>query len=254
MTNNTLISYLMPVGAILLTGIGLSACSVKKAYQEEAFASASRNVLTRSFKADCPKLLQASRNVLLAEGFRMINMKEDQLILDMAKDRQVDDDVTSRIDFQVNGMSCGKALSTLGVSATETQTKSAEKQNYTDLSIGPIVSVPIPAGSEQSMSKTLGETVLDKTFYENFFNALEKEVALSPPGEQPNYTGLSAPDASANQAGKEADLSLQTPKADNPVAVKSPLNNSQPDLQAAPNALQPSQSGGPRAIKNLPPF
>jgi hypothetical protein len=208
---------ILPSSVLLVLTLCITyGCGTRKAYEDETFNSSSKSVLTRAFSDNCLVVLHAARNVLLSEGYRLEKVNEQQYHLDMSKERQIEDDISSHIDFQFNAMSCAEQSSLVGVTAIETQIKSAEKRNYTEVSVGPIFTMPIPAGHEQTMSKTLGETIYDKAFYEQFFTALAQEISLA-------RTMIN--DSDKHNAEIIVKPKTQTPEA-KPIISASPVNSS----------------------------
>ena len=155
----------------------LAGCGGPQRYaQGEEFAADAR--YHRDFAASAAALCDAARRVLLGDGYLVTRTEDPGLV--GGKEFQIEEQQHAILNVYV---SCepraGK--STLYVTATEEHYD--VKATRQSSSIGFPMVAPIYYGTQSEANgqvKTRGETVSERSFYERFYRAVQRQLAASP--------------------------------------------------------------------------
>ncbi|RJX31782.1 MAG: DUF2242 domain-containing protein [Oxalobacter sp.] len=163
------------VGFLAILVIGLSACSsTKQAFLRETFDS--KGPFDRHYPASKQVVYESMKRVALRQGFSIEQNNNKELTIVVSKQYQEGELNTL---LTISGLVTGSdAHADAWVAAQEVTLKNHIATQTASVGLGFGLSLPVPTGKVSTLSKERGETIMDKTFYQKIFAAIEKEIPV----------------------------------------------------------------------------
>lgn len=167
-----------PAMTALLALAVLTGCAGNKTHHDrEAFAGDPRH--RQDFIVPATPVCEAANRVLLGDGYVMTkDIKPESLSFIGSKEFREDEENRALLRVYVTCISRDKG-SSLFVTATEERFDIKSAHKSTSISLPLVLPISVSSSSEtQGELKTQGETIDDKGFYQRFYKAVRKELAL----------------------------------------------------------------------------
>jgi hypothetical protein len=245
--------YLPGSSAIALSLLVLAGCSsTPPPAFPETFSDTS--TYSRTYPAGDKATCEAARRALLSQGYTIGKAQADAV--EGQKNFQVEKDKHQVISFHVTCTSDHQASPTTSVFVSAVQDRYIIKQVSGSAGVGLSVlgSLSMPFGSsDDSLSKISSETISSQSFYEGFFDLMQRYLPKSAPvgaasGPSPSGTPAKATEpAAATPPVPAAGSAPSTPAAAAPSDV-APGPSGPPATSGTPAAaVTPATSGTPPA-------
>jgi hypothetical protein len=229
----------LPLGpsAIALSLLVLAGCSGNRppAYPE-TFSDTS--TYSRTYPATDKATCEAARRALLSQGYTIAKAQADGV--EGQKNFQVEEDKHQVISFHVTCTADHQGSPNTSVFVSAVQDRYIIKKVSSSAGVGLSVlgSVSMPFGSsDDSLAKISSETISSPSFYEGFFDLIQRYLPKSAPADAGGASGPSAAPA------KAATPAVATPPASSAGSPPSaPASGAQSDAPSATS--QPSGSPG----------
>jgi hypothetical protein len=171
MKTATHISKILLIASVAL----LTACAGPKyAFQQESFDSSVASPFDHHFAASKQVVYESLKRVALRDGFAVERESNDEHTLVVSKQYQ---DGESNTLLTISGLVTGGDTSAdTWIAAQEVTIKSHAATQTASVGILLGLSIPVPTGTVATLTKERGETVMDRSFYNKIYAAVEKEI------------------------------------------------------------------------------
>lgn len=164
----------------LLALIALAGCGGTEAYhRSERFDRDARH--RRDFAAAPDALCEAARKVLAGQGYWVTRTAEGGNITVMGqKEFRAEDKQFAVIQMQLNCLPAAQGSASLFATALESRYDVRQSKEKTSVGVPLLAPITITSSSSsEGQVKLRGETVEERSFYEDFFRAVTRELGLT---------------------------------------------------------------------------